>query len=418
MGSYSFADNTHVFEFGEETLQLSEEQVADLLFAYTRDGLSLTRHETAMRQGLTVQQLLGVFRLLPGGPVTKGSPRWTPQVLLENEADDLLSAEVSQRGQILAERRQKAAPKILRRELDRALDYRDVITGLTDALRTAPFSVVPLECAPPAGPASAQTVYCFQDWHVGAVASPRQRWQDFNATIFEDRIKQLMAAIGSWQGYAAPEDTECVLFFNGDLLDDFVGQMHYDQMRNQDLRGIEQLRVCARACVSLIQAARVKYPRVKVIALPGNHDRAGKKREDDPARLGHLIVWEIVRGLLPEDAGVEVLTPAAHSAVVAECAGVRVLGWHGDQAARPDKIVGFDAVGAPGYRILVKGHVHKRQLLEDSGYMFCSMPSLMGASNYSEDFLFAYRPGQGVIDIAPATRGGGFQTNIRFIDLV
>lgn len=412
----TFDEATQIYYF--DGFQIHEDDLSGAIHSYVTAGEDRTQAEVASSLNLTVKQVADMFRSVG---VSKGSEPFTPR--------QARTLSPTQKRELRAKRRVSSGEmkhlrdrvKALQAELDKSDDRRAYV----EAIRTA---ILATTTPAPAGnaraarnsPSSGVVVFCLQDWHCGAVSKPNMTFKGFNQTIFESRIGSMRTAIANFKPElsAAPAP---LLLFNGDLLDDYTSSMHFDQIHNQDSRGIEQIRLCAEAIVALVRTAVQTFAGqvVTVHALAGNHDRGHAKSEGDPIRLGHWIVWEIVRARLTEylDRGVvALLVPDRKVSAIYESNEVRILAFHGDIKAKIDNILHSDAMNGPGYRILLQGHTHRRYVQEGAGHIHVMMPSLMGASNFSEEMGWASRPGQGILEVAVVN--GEFLTSIRFIDLL
>lgn len=420
--AYDASTDTHTWVIAaNDQVVLTGEEFSELIYAYVESGEDKTQSQISEEFDLTPKQVSYVFRYAPV-PVTKSSPPYTPQQIQNLTPKDLLKLDTDRRKESNLRKKQDTRIKLLQQELDKAIDKREIANQIRDAILTTTQPVpVSRTRHQKHKELDSSVVFCFQDWHAGATCRTTNPFTGFDSSVFLSRIDQLSNFILNYKQSISQDKVAPTLFFNGDLLDDPMSQMHYDQQINQDVRGIEQIRMCAEAICDLVTAAVSRFPgqQINVVALAGNHDRMTPTKELDPERMGHWILWEIVRARLINlvNSGAVVLDiPRKKSTCVMTCGKVRLLGWHGDQKMKPSDIIQNDAIYNSGYRVLVQGHNHKRIIQEGAGHLYITMPSLMGASNYGEEWGYAYRPGQGVIEIC--NYGESFKVDPRFIDLI
>lgn len=419
--AYNEDTDTHTWVIAaNDQVVLTGEEFSEIIYAYVEAGEDKTQAQISEEFDLTAKQVSYVFRYAPV-PVTKSSAPYTPAQIQNMTPKQLVQLDTARRKESNLRKKQEVRVKLLQQELDKAIDKREIANQIRDAILS---TTTPVEFNVTRHQKNKErdssVVFCFQDWHAGATCRVTNPFTGFDSSVFQSRINQCRNFIQNYKQTISQDKVSPTLLFNGDLLDDPMSQMHYDQQINQDTRGIEQIRMCAEAICTLVTAAVSRFPNqvVNVVALAGNHDRMTPTKDLDPERMGHWILWEIVRarlhGLL--NAGVVVLDiPRRKSTCVMTCGKVRLLAWHGDQKMKPADIIQNDAICNSGYRVLVQGHNHKRIIQEGAGHMFVTMPSLMGASNYGEEWGYAYRPGQGVIEIC--NLGESFKVDVRFFDL-
>lgn len=416
---YTQTDDNHTFNAPFGTFSLDSDTLRSIIESYVEDGLNKTRQDVCLEFGIEERELVFLLRNLPGG-VTKSSPPVLPGELLELTDAQVFERQIAVRRQQLKDKSTQKQVKVLTEKLDKALDKVEMATALRDAIASTTQPVMSVKRHRSTSTTEGCAIFCLQDWHAGGTCEKNGDFAGFDKSIFDARIAEMTAEIENYTFTLRADVVQPILFFNGDLLDDIMSQMHKTQQLYQDVRGIEQIRLTAEAIVTLVNAATRRFPDrvVKIVALPGNHDRVTKSRDDDPERMAHWILWEIVRARLANllsDGAISVTVPRSKTYLVHQHGPVRIIGHHGDTKAKAQAHVLRDAMHSAGYRIVVQGHTHQRLVREDNGYMEVVMPSLMGASPYSDEFGYATRPGQGVIEISNDKQK--FKVNVRFMDL-
>lgn len=422
--SYQYLADTDIHVWtspnGGQPVSLPGRTFAELIFSYVSDGEDQPQHEVQERFALTNSDLNLILKGTPGG-ISKSSPPYTPQELLEKSPAQLEELKIARRKAALHRRKHLREIRSLRNQVDRLQDKRDVVEGFQQAVsQAAKGTRISRPSSKEVSDSDGQIIFSFQDWHAGATARKGHNFIGFNRDVFVDRVGQLCNHIVSWRSSLNCKSPQPILYFGGDMVDDLLGQMHHDQQYEQDARGVDQLRLCADGICAVVEAAMERFPdkKIKIVALAGNHDRMKPGRDMDPERLAHWILFELVTALLkPVKDRVEIVLPRKRSDCITQCGPVRVLGWHGDGRIKPEKAALNDSIYSHGYRVMLRGHFHTRRLEEGPGYMYVTMPSLMGGSNYSaNDYGYGERPGQGSVEVVHSP-DGKFKIDVRFIDL-
>jgi len=179
----------------------------------------------------------------------------------------------------LADREGLAARVAYTRRLERALGQRDYLgnvvqKSITEAFATSPVRLSTTRYIPPGAPGRRLLTAMVSDAHLGLIVDPKEvPGSAFDWTIAARRFALFATQISDWKPYHRDE-TDLLVVFNGDMI---CGRIHLDD------RGVtlltEQIHGAAAILVAFLDYLKQHFANIRVIGLPGNHERATRERQ-------------------------------------------------------------------------------------------------------------------------------------------
>lgn len=415
--TYFERNNIHLFEWDQFSVDITTDNLDRLIFAYTKEGKDKTQTEAGAEVGLTKEEVDKIFRELK---VTKESAPFSPITYVNSTNDQLVEKRVAMKRAHNQEKLQDAYIRELESKVG-SDNFEEIVTNLVKTIKPIDPSLFPVR-------STSKTNGCinfvFTDWHVGA-AYPvyNKRFKGYNKDIYRNRIGQLLEFIQEHRFTEREVGTNpsIKVSFLGDMLNDLMCNMHKNQIFNQDATEMEQMDLCVQGIVQIITQLLITYKKpLHVYAVPGNHDRLTKNRDEDPNRFAHQLLWRIVQAELSAYAKSGAVR--FHVKRDTNCFGyqvtdnIRVLINHGDSRAKAQDILSIDGMYDAGYKVILEGHRHIRKVQELNGGLLVTTPSLVGPSSYSDHELHSFsRPGQSVITLKE-TEGMPF-VGVKWVDV-
>jgi predicted phosphodiesterase len=230
-------------------------------------------------------------------------------------------------------------------------------------------------------------VLILADWHVGQLSDVKTN--TYNKSVFKNRISRLKEKIQTWLQVHNRPIRKCWIVINGDMLDGPNGTMRPNQQYEQDLFYNDQTRVASRSLSEVISFVRGHLPTsipISIQAVPGNHGRSTKKREDDPYRMIELATYQISEAITEDLDNVEwsIEREIFQDWLITDYARTtQVIQTHGDRSYKKYK----DHIEAimdkrADYHLLTSGHYHHEKIQEDLDKLGVQSGSLAGDEPY------------------------------------
>lgn len=235
-------------------------------------------------------------------------------------------------------------------------------------------------------------VVVLSDFHVGlAFENDKNK---YNFEVFKRRKKRLKEEIADHLASSRRPIDNIIIFVAGDMVDGVMGNMHPEQGQHQDLHGAEQVIHAGfhTADVILFVERLVPGAIVWVEWTPGNHDRVGASRKEDPKRLAGELTYETAkREYVISHGRQDVQTHWNFHDNIVESRMARktcLLMTHGDRS--PKKL--RDAVFShrhpdARYYVYVMGHLHHMEVVEDMDSFLVIGGSMPGTTDYAKKQL-------------------------------
>lgn len=115
-------------------------------------------------------------------------------------------------------------------------------------------------------------VALLSDLHFGAVVGEETLGNEFNADVARDRMRKLSDQVRTWKEHRR-DITDLVVCFAGDILE---GTIHMDDGNVEPI--VKQWNDARVIITEFLDEVVAEYRSVRIICLPGNHDRVTKQR--------------------------------------------------------------------------------------------------------------------------------------------
>lgn len=225
------------------------------------------------------------------------------------------------------------------------------------------------------------------DWHVGQVSDVLTN--TYNKSVFKNRINRLKEGIQAWMQTHDRPIRKCWIVVNGDMLDGPNGTMRPNQQYEQDLFYNDQTRVASRSLSEVISFVRGHLPNsipISIQAVPGNHGRSTKEREDDPYRMIELATYQISEAITEDLENLEwsIAREIFQDWLINHYSRTtQIIQTHGDRSYKNYK----DHIEAlmdkrADYHLLTSGHYHHEKIQEDLDKLGVQSGSLAGDEPY------------------------------------
>lgn len=219
------------------------------------------------------------------------------------------------------------------------------------------------------------------DWHIGKRFETAQH--RYNYSIFRQRFHRLKAQIRDhFTANQRPVDT-LYLCDMGDTSDGPMGDMHPEQGIHQDLHGVEQIERSAQALAELADFCHKLLPDAEIVVekVGGNHERVKSAYNADRKRLAAGCTVKLA------EAYCESVDQWHYEPGVIRTFRVgptQVFVTHGDRCPSDFRdIVHTHRDPAADYFLVLLGHTHSLEIIEDLDMIKAVSGSLVGSSDYS-----------------------------------
>ncbi len=418
---YIKSHDIYIFNTKNDILHIETELLTQIVYDYITVGNNLSSDELYLRyvnklNNMTKDDLQSMLSSLG---IKKTSYPFLPEECKDNDADRLAAIYISRKSANAIVKSKELEIRELKRQVSTLQHDVSEKVSIAEILNKG-FENIDSESYALGAHSASKTcrVICFSDWHVGVEikSSDLNSDNDYNIDIVKERINKCIEYISNAD---ISEQDEIYIAFLGDMMDGMLSNMKPLMAVEHDLHGIEQLVSASDIIIDLIYRLYKLFDRrMTILTVGGNHDRLTEKKIQDKNRLAHLVLFDRVR------LGLKYKVPNANLTFISNnkrwygydlINGVRLIINHGDNSAKYDKIVTADLHANTDYRVLLQGHLHKREVLECNNYMGIKVPSLVGVSRFGEgDCCLVSRPGQAIVSIQ---NNDTLRVNAEWIDL-
>ncbi|NUQ80830.1 MAG: hypothetical protein HUU10_04395 [Bacteroidetes bacterium] len=398
---YSISGGYYWFPIADgKAIKLTTNQIEELYKLYTVHGADYTSAEVLRATMLTPEAwnvVKGRLKLM------KQSDILPPHLRREIEADSDQETQVYDR--ILAEAYEKKREKFTARyrdlwlknakELDRRSAEKDAyfldhIMMLVDAIVEGKpkIRLVNYQQEKPAD--QYEWVMTFiSDWHYGKIAVDRTGTEVYNEEIARERAERVFHTIAE----RYPGVPTYIRLLGDDIETAMEDGMHPDHRSHFRLSPHNQIKEAGIILAGGIISLSAINP-VNVKKVGGNHDRVGKTRDEDKARLPSQLIHTVITVVTDQKDSKNIMVhPHDNRYTLDELGEIGVFCHHGDGRLIREKPADISLTyfsKKVKFLVIVTGHFHELAINMQATFATVRLPSLCGQDDHGD--VSGYNP--------------------------
>lgn len=388
---YDVIGGNYVWNTARGEINLPVSFVDQLFYEYSEYGLNLSQTEIINKHNLKVWQWHSIKRMLElfkksniFSPHTVDS---TPPLEIEQMIKEKMDALMGNVGYQVEQQYDKALRKkykaVIKDETNKELERQSLLLELQDIIPAAVAQIAPKIKVTKTSSDDIVSVFVF-DVHFGA----ENRTADL-PEYSPERTKEMFSDIAKEINKLNAKKVH--LFFGGDNIETFTGMNHPDSWKGI-AKGYFGSQLVLRAYKAFVEFISEVNNVAAVYAVPGNHDRATSKKEEDGQGWIAEILFELIR--LSYHKHIPILYD--EKVISVEVDGINYIMQHGHtKAAKINPAEIILEVGDPSmFNLLATGHFHRRDIIKDhKSFRQIICPSLFCGNDFSIDLGFSSNPG-------------------------
>lgn len=385
----------HYFEPIKGKFKLSNEIVDDLFYSFSKHGLDLSQTQILNKYNLEPWQWHAIKNALR---LYKMSHIFSPHTVETTDPEEMkvmvrekMDQNINTLGYTVEQEYNKSIIKkykdVIRQDTKKHLEVQTILSELQDLLPRIQIQPVVniVETTQ-----SEDLVVVLADMHFGLDNSSQGRecsLPQYNTSVLKERLKQIAK-------YVNERKAKKVHILNaGDVIETFQGNNHVGSWKGLEsgFYGSHLVIECYKTIVEFLSQINnlSSYSQV-----PGNHDRSSSSNIEDVEGFIGRIVFEFIQTTYStskvEMRYDELLIPNNFG-------GINYLLSHGDKKLshiKPSDLILKHSPNPRQYTVLIKGHYHERQIVQDHE-MFRSLtvPAIMPGNHYSVSSGYSATPG-------------------------
>ena len=386
---YDVVDNHYTWKTGRGIIKMSVEFIDQLFHEYSEHGLNLSQTEIINKHNLKVWEWTSIKSTLwlfkksnIFSPYTvENTPQGELAEMIKQKMDLLFNNSGYQVEQIYNKSLNKKYREVIKKQEVKDLETQTLLMEIKDALLKC--EIRPVLSVANDG-VNEEISVCIFDVHYGAenrgIDTPK-----YNPQVTREQLEVIAAEVNKLNA------KKVHIFFGGDIIESFTGMMHPDQWKGmaKGYYGAQLVVECYKLYTTFLSSITNL---ATVDAVPGNHDRGTKVKEEDTQGWIAQIIFEMIA--LAYKGAAEI---RYHDKVASQSYdGIHYIMSHGDK-----RLTNLGAAqlilkyGDPfKFNLLISGHWHERRIKQDSeNFRQIVCPSIFPGNDYSVDLGFDTAPG-------------------------
>ena len=393
---YFVAGDFHHFEPQKGKFKLPNKTIDELFYSFSKHGLDLSQTQIMNKYNLEPWQWHAIKSALR---LYKLSNIFSPHTVENTDPEKMkemvrekMDENINTLGYTVEEEYNKSIIKkykeVIRQETKRDLEIQTIITELQDLLPSADIK--------PAINVNHDTekedlVVVLADMHFGLDNSSQGRecsLPQYNTSILKEKLNQIAEHVNQ-------KKAKRVHILNaGDVIETFQGNNHVGSWKGIEsgYYGAHLVLECYKTIVEFLSKINnlSSYSQV-----PGNHDRSSSSNIEDVEGFIGRIVFEFIK---QSYGGAEQVVMKYNELLVSNnFGGINYLLSHGDKKLshkKPSDLILEHSPNPREYTILIKGHYHERQVVQDhKNFRSLTVPAIMPGNHYSVSSGYSATPG-------------------------
>lgn len=410
---WTVSGESYHWDTGRGAIDLPVAMIDQLFYDYSEYGLNLTQTEVINKYNLKVWQWHSIKRTLE---LYKKSNIFSPWTVQQTPADQLntmiqekMEGLTKNFGYQVVQQYNKAIIKSykqsLKEDAGKKAERDTLLLELQDLIPQAIKEIKPRLSVAPSGHSHILNSFLF-DIHYGAEVRTRKEYQpmfsradrnrfrdadlpDYSPELCEEMMETAARKINAFGA------KEVHLWFGGDNIETFTGMNHTDSWRGI-AKGYYGAQLVTKTYKMLCKFISKVNNVVAIHAVPGNHDRATQKADQD----GQGWIAEIIFELIRLSFGEQIPVNYQEKVVSEHIDGIQYIMSHGHlkltQLPAADMVLKYGDAGC--FNLHMSGHLHNRQIKNDSvNFTHRINPSVFPGNDYSVDNGWGAAPGFTVV---------------------
>lgn len=227
------------------------------------------------------------------------------------------------------------------------------------------------------------------DLHKGMVTD--NHWNKFNDTIFKDRMNQLVQEVLEYQKITGTKELHIMQL--GDLIE---GNLHRLTKIGENENVVEQTKNIAEALSEMTAMFALKFEKVIVYSVKGNHDRVSSRKEEEiKTESFHDFVTWYMEARLGNCGNVTFMkNEYDDEIIVADICGNTYFGVHGHLDSHNNVVQNLTMMIKKFPTAVFSAHVHKNFENEIHSVDLIVNGGFAGTNNYAKDGRWTSKPHQ------------------------